>query len=268
MKNIVIITIIILCFLGCQSNKQYAKVKPTTVKASTLKDPENPIDTELVNWKPFQVKEEDKTEEFKKYSKAFEYKQPSPIKKRIILKAMDSKLKNTEKKLKMALHCSKNFVIMEKNLQISPEKLKKEKLMKLAEELYAQFLLVLDTINNKPSVRLYDLPKASLLHETAIYDDNDTLKISQELLEKVEGKKWEGIATPFGKENKITINLGTLDGNVKKGDKFKVVQKKEKEEPEDEEILFIEEVNEKYALATTKGGKKLSKKSKIEKLEF
>lgn len=171
--------------------------------------------------------------------------------------SLSEKQKKIEDEIKMALHCSGKFVVVEpgqKDWEKDLENPESTKLAELAKSLYVQYALVL----RDKKVAVYDLNKGTVLREDMF--DNNILGITKEISAKVEGEKLQCFAEPVVMENKskVVVNLGKLDG-VKAGDKLKV----KIEEQEEEEELLIEEVEDKYATAIT--SKKIKKKVTITK---
>lgn len=102
------------------------------------------------------------------------------------------------------------------------------------------------------------------MHEESIPEEN-VLPIIANISHDVSKADWKGqIASEPLPDNKVIINAGALDG-VKKGDTFKV-ESPLKEEGE-EEILVIEEVEDKYATSRIKGMKSLSKGTNIKEVK-
>ncbi|NUM36219.1 MAG: hypothetical protein HUU50_16885 [Candidatus Brocadiae bacterium] len=270
MLRYILLLLCVFLAVSCHQNKEYAKTKAVGVPEITHKDPKNPIDTELIDWKPYGKNIDTQSSTYKEYSSYFPKIENSALKNRIIVVSMEDSLKPWEEKFKLALFCTGKFVVVERDLEKYASVLQQiaqnpeEALKTLSNSLHSQYLLILKKEKNQSKWILYSLLEKKQLHEESIPEEN-VLPIIANISHDVSKADWKGqIASEPLPDNKVIINAGALDG-VKKGDTFKV-ESPLKEEGE-EEILVIEEVEDKYATSRIKGMKSLSKGTNIKEVK-
>ncbi len=264
MERYLLLFFCIFFAISCQQNKEYVKNKPVEVPAITHQDPKNPIDTDLIDWKPFGKNVDKSSKTYQEYSSYFPKLDDASLKSRIVVASLEETLKPLEDKFKLALFCSGKFVVVERDIQKYQDSLlnisanQEEALQKLNDSLYSQYLLLIQKEQTQNKWTLYNLSEKKQLHEEMIPEEN-VLPLVSSISQDVSKQEWKGqIASQPLSDNKVIINAGSLDG-VKKGDSFKV-------EGEEEELI-IEEVEEKYATSRIKGMKSLSKGMKIKELK-
>lgn len=250
-----VVVIFSICLVGCQSAK-YTTAEAPKVPEITHAAPKNPIDTELINWQPYGKNVDKTTGVPQKFTAALsKYHASDSLKKRLMVVALDSALKEVEENLKLALFCSGNFVIMERPVDKHRETLtrlasqQEIPLTPLADSLYAQYLLLLTGEEKNPKVLGYNLLAGQALPERTITDKN-VLLCAEHIVEELTPERWQGkITSSLTTDNTVVISGGSLDG-IKKGDTF--VVRSQTTQVSQEEIV-IEEVEDKYAKARIMG---------------
>lgn len=261
--NKLLLVIVCACMVwGCQ--KHHPAVPASSVPPPTHEAPTNPIDEELVDWKPFGQNVDKNSPQFKKYAQHFLPFDQGTLKNRIVVFA-DDEAKMLSTKLKMALFSSGRFVIMERNtkkLRVALQDTSPENLKQLSTALYAQYLLKLNA-EDQTKFQLYNLTQGNVIEQGNIAED--VLPTASKIVDGVAKKPWEGkVASEVTSDNKVVLNVGALD-NVKPGDSFKINDVELDAELEEEPLLVIEEIEDKYATARLRGAGKVSKGMNIRK---
>lgn len=257
--NKILSLICLLVMLGCAS-REYTKVNTPGVPPVTHRDPENPYDKKLTDWKAYSASDEKTSQLYQQYCQHFSQSSGAYCKKRLVVGSLEESLKPLEEKLKLALYCSGSFVIMDRDAeQIQPALIgisqkKESELRQLVEILYAQYLLVLTGCEKDTKLFFYHLSEGKLIKEDTVREI-DVLKIASDIVQRVSPSQWRGVAAPGSSEGQIVVNAGAIDG-IKAGDTFKL--NAQEDEQDLDNLLVVESVEEKYAIARIRGDKKVT----------
>lgn len=261
------LALLVLVVIGCQSGRNYHQVQGPAVPAVTHESPKNPIDVELINWKPYGKNVDKTSQAYQEYAPAMSrLAGGSQLKKRIIVAALDDSLKAMQENFKMALYCSDNFVVMERALEPHAAVLRalaegQSTVMKeLADALQTQYLLLL----TNDQWMLCNLLENKVVRQEKMAESK-VLGAAETIVQNVTPEKWQGKIVSQLPDNKVVLNSGSLDG-LKQGDTVAVAPADPNQQQE--ETIILDEVEDKYATGRIMGdSKQVSKGMKVQQVK-